>query len=65
MGEPTNSAPGGGLRDASRWLPVRLLVLFIALTAVDIAFQIAAQLLTPKRPGLARDAIEDLKQPRP
>lgn len=58
MRERTDSAPGVGLREALRWLPVRLVLLFVALVAVDIAFQIAPQLLMPKRPGLLRDAIQ-------
>jgi uncharacterized protein len=58
MGEPTNFAPGAGLRDALSWLPVRLVLLFVTLTAVDIAFQIAPQLMMPKTPGPLRDAIE-------
>jgi membrane protease YdiL (CAAX protease family) len=56
MSEVPHSAGATRLQRALGWLPVRLVVLFVALALLDLACQIVAQLLTPKSAGALRDS---------
>jgi hypothetical protein len=52
----SGTSPPTRLSVALTWMPVQLVLLFVALTAVDLACQILGALLVHSVPALVRDA---------